>query len=131
MDEIAEVLDCSRQAVRTALERAGRTPPTRYPRLSERRDPTQTEIATLIQLYETCPQAPRNREGFRDTKGPEGRALADACRTIVDDGTPMATLSTALERGPTWVHWLLNCHDLQPELHATQTTSRRTRDATA
>lgn len=131
LDEIAKVLGCSQQAVRTALERAGRTTRTRYPRLSERRDPTLAEIASLVQLYEGCPQAPHNREGFRDTKGPEGRALAEACRVLVDDGIPMTTLSKALGRGPTWMHWLLSTHDLRPDPHRIQTTSRRTRGPTA
>lgn len=127
LEGIAEALGCSRQAARTALERAGRTPPTRYPRLSERRVPSPAETASLVQLYEACPQAPRNREGSRNTRGPEGRALAEACRALVDDGIPMATLSTALGRGPTWIHWLLGTHDLRPDPHRVQTTSRRTR----
>lgn len=131
LDEIAEAMDCSRQAIRTALETAGHTTLTRYPRLSQRRNPTSSETATLIQLYEVCPQAPRSREGFRNTRGPEGRALAEACRSLVDDGIPMAALSAALGRGPTWVHWLLGTHDLRPAPHRVQTTSRRTRGPTA
>lgn len=127
LDEIAQELGCSRQAVRTALERAGRTTDTRYPRLSERRNPTPVEIATLLQLYEECPQAPRNREGSRSTRGPEGRALAEACRSLIDDGIPMATLSKALGRGPTWIHWLLSSHDLRPDPRPVKTTSRRSR----
>lgn len=130
LDEIAQELDCSRQAVRTALERAGRSSSTRYPRLSQRRAPTPLEIATLTQLYEACPQAPRNREGSRNVRGPEGRALAEACAPLVADGIPMATLSRSLGRGATWVQWLLSCHDLRPALHQARTTSRRTRGDT-
>lgn len=127
LNEIAKALDCSRQAVRTALERAGRTPTTRYPELAQRRTPTPTEISTVAELYEACPQAPRNREGSRHIRGDEGRTLAEACRALVDDGVPMANLSRSLGRGPTWVHWLLSCHDLRPEPHEARTTSRRTR----
>lgn len=88
LDQIAEDLGCSRQAIRTALETAGRTPPTRYPRLAESRTPTADEIAELLGLYEACPQAPRAREGARAVRGPEGRLLAEACRSVVDDGVP-------------------------------------------
>lgn len=127
LQQIADELDCSRQAVRTALESAKRTADTRYPRLSERRTPTDHEIARLTALYEACPQAPRAREGARAVRGPEGRHLAEECRAVVDDGVPMQTLSLALGRGPTWVHWLLGLHDLRPERRATATTRRRTR----
>lgn len=128
LDQIAEELGCSRQAIRTALENAQRVPTTRYPRLSERRAPTEAEIAELRGLYEACPQAPRNREGSRAVRGPEGRLLAEACRSVVDDGVPMSTLSTALGRGQTWVHWLLGCHGLRLEPRQVLTTTRRTRD---
>lgn len=127
LDQIAEDLGCSRQAIRTALETAQRTPKTRYPRLSESRGPTADEITELRGLYEACPQAPRNREGSRAVRGPEGRLLAEACRSVVDDGVPMQTLSIALGRGATWLHWLLGCHDLRPELRRARTTTRRTR----
>lgn len=127
LDQIAEDLGCSRQAIRTALETAERTPKTRYPRLSQRRLPTEDEIAEIRGLYEACPQAPRNREGSRAVRGLEGRALAEACRSVVDDGVPMQTLSLALGRGATWLHWLLNIHDLRPEPHPIHTTARRTR----
>lgn len=114
LDQIAEDLGCSRQAIRTALETAGRTPPTRYPRLAESRTPTADEIAELRGLYEACPQAPRAREGARAVRGEEGRVLA-------------GRLSVALGRGATWLHWLLGCHDLRPELRKARTTTRRTR----
>lgn len=127
LDQIAEELGCSRQAIRTAVEAAERTPLTRYPRLAERRAPTADEITAIQRLYEACPQAPRNREGSRAVRGPEGRLLAEACRSIVEDGVPMSTLASALGRGPTWVHWLLGCHDLRPERRPAQTTARRTR----
>src|SRR5699024_3574643 len=39
LDQIADALECSRQALRTALETAGGTLTTRYPRLAERRLP--------------------------------------------------------------------------------------------
>ncbi|HEX7350574.1 hypothetical protein [Brachybacterium sp.] len=123
LEQIAEDLGCSRQAIRTALETAGRTPPTRYPRLAESRTPTADEIAELRGLYEACPQAPRARA----VRGEEGRVLAGACRSVVDDGVPMQRLSVALGRGATWLHWLLSCHDLRPELRKARTTTRRTR----
>lgn len=129
LDQIAVDLGCSRQAIRTARETAQSAPVTRYPRLSQRRDPTADEIAELRGLYEACPQAPRNREGSRAVRGAEGRALAEACRTVVDDGVPMETLSVALGRGATWLHWLLGCHDLRPATRPVQSTSRRTRGA--
>ena len=128
LTQIAEELGCSRQAIRTALETAGRTPPTRYPRLAESRTPTADEIAELLGLYEACPQAPRAREGARAVRGEEGRVLAEACRSVVDDGVPMQRLSVALGRGATWLHWLLSCHDLRPELRKARTTTRRTRN---
>jgi len=127
LDQIAEELGCSCQAIRTAVEAGGRTPLTRYPRLAESRVPTADEINRISQLYEACPQAPRNREGSRAVRGPEGRLLAEACREVVDDGVPMSTLASALGRGPTWVHWLLGCHDLRPQRRPVQTTARRTR----
>lgn len=127
LDQIARALECSRQAIRTALEAAQRAPATRYPRLSRRRVPTDDELAEIRGLYEACPQAPRARAGARHVRGEEGRVLAEACRALVDDGIPMAALSHALGRGPTWVHWLLSCHDLRPDPHPGRTTSRRTR----
>lgn len=127
LQQIAEELGCSRQAVRTALEAANRHRVTRYPRLTHRRAPTHVEIAELRGLYEACPQAPRAREGARATRGAEGRVLAEACRTVVDDGVPMQTLSTALGQGKTWLYWLLGVHDLRSEPRSVQTTSRRTR----
>lgn len=127
LDQIAQILGCSRQAVRTALEAAQRAPTTRYPRLSHRRQPTDGELAEIRDLYEACPQAPRARDGARNVRGDDGRPLAEACRALVDDGVPMATLSSALGRGPTWVHWLLSCHDLRPDPRPVETTTRRTR----
>lgn len=127
LSSIADEIGCSRQAVRTALETAQGVPSTRYPRLSRRRAPTENEIAELRGLYEACPQAPRAREGARAVRGPEGRLLAEACRSVVDDGVPMQTLSVALGRGATWLHWLLGCHDLRPEPRLVQSTTRRTR----
>lgn len=128
LNEIAEEIGCSRQAVRTALEATGRTKPTRYPRLSQSRSPTQAELEQTRALYEACPPAPRARPGARNVRGTEGRLLAEACRALVDDGIPMQRLSRALGRGPTWVHWLLSCHGLKPDQHAVRTTSRRTRN---
>src|SRR5699024_5657499 len=96
LNQIAEALGCSRQAVRTALETAGGVGSTRYPRWAERRLPTDDEIAETRRLYEACPQAPRARPGARAVRGDEGRALAEACRELVDDGIPMQTLSRAL-----------------------------------
>lgn len=127
---IAAALDCSRQAVRTALERAGRTSQTRYPRLSTRRAPTPDEVARLKGMYEACPEAPRSRPGFRHIRGEEGRQLAEACQELVLSGVPMATLSKAIGRGATWLHWLFTCHDLHPDPHAAGTASRRTRELT-
>lgn len=127
LDEIAAALGCSRQAVRTALETAGRTPATRYPRLSERREPTPDELERIRALYEACPAAPRSRPGAHDVRGPEGRAVAQACHDLVITGVPMQTLSRALGRGPTWAHWILGIHDLRPATRSTQSTARRTR----
>lgn len=127
LDQIADALGCSRQAIRTALETGGGVPSTRYPRLTERRLPADDEIAELRRLYEACPQAPRARPGSRNVRGDEGRALAEACRALVDAGIPMTTLSHAMGRGPTWMHWLLSVHDLRPDPHPVGTTSRRTR----
>lgn len=126
LEQIAQGLGHSRQAVRTALEAAGRSPVTRYPRLSQRRTATAAELEDVGRLYEACPPAPRAREGARDIRGDEGHALATACRALVDQGIPMATLSRSLDHGPTWVHWLLSCHDLRPSPRAAQTTARRT-----
>lgn len=95
LNEIAEELGCSRQAVRTALETAGRTEPTRYPRLSQSRSPTPAELEQARALYEACPPAPRARPGARNVRGPEGRLLAEACRALVDEGVPMQKLSQA------------------------------------
>jgi hypothetical protein len=58
---IAEVLNCSQTAVRTALESMGAPTQTRYPRLSTRRAPTGAELADLQRLYEACPEAQRRR----------------------------------------------------------------------
>lgn len=127
LDTIAEALGCSRQAVRTALETTGQASVTRYPRLSERRTPTTAEVEQIIGLYEACPQAPRSRPGAHDMRGPEGRAVAEACHELVTDGVPMQTLSTALGRAATWVHWIFDIHDLRPATRATQSTARRTR----
>lgn len=126
--EIAAALECSRQAVRTALETAGTTSVTRYPRLSERRGPTPAELERISALYEACPAAPRSRPGAHDMRGPEGRAVAQACHDLVADGVPMQTLSKALGRAATWVHWLLGIHDLRPATRPTQSTARRTRE---
>lgn len=125
---IAEALGCSRQAVRTALEKAGRRSQTRYPRLSLRRRPTPAEVEQILALYESCPFAPRSRPGARYVHGDEGRRLAEACQELVNQGVPMSTLSRAVGRGDTWMHWLLKSHDLQPEPHEVRSTSRRTRE---
>lgn len=127
LDEIARSLDCSRQAVRTALEDAGSAPTTRYPRLSQRRDPTPDEIDRVLALYESCPDAPRNRPGARDVRGSEGRAVAQACHDLVVSGVPMQALSRALGSGQTWVHWILGIHDLRPAPRSVLSTARRTR----
>ncbi|WP_152351541.1 helix-turn-helix domain-containing protein [Brachybacterium subflavum] len=127
LDEIARALGCSRTAVRTALESEQGPPVTRYPRLAARRMPTDTELAELRRLLEACPPAPRSRPGYLDLGGPEGLQVATRCLVLVDDGIPMATLSRALGHGPTWVHWLLGKHDLQPPERQSRSTSRRTR----
>lgn len=124
---IAEALGCSRTAVRTALETTQGLSTTRYPALRTRRTPTAAEVAELGQLLEHCPLAPRARPGHRDMGGPEGLELAEACVALVEDGVPMQTLSRALDRGPTWVHWLLGKHDLRPAERQSRSTSRRTR----
>jgi hypothetical protein len=126
--EIAAALDCSRQAVRTALETAGKRSATRYPRLSERRAPTPAELEWISALYEACPAAPRSRPGAHDMRGPEGRAVAEACHDLVAEGVPMETLSKALGRAATWVHWLLGIHDLRSAVRPTRSTARRTRE---
>src|SRR5690606_1688787 len=95
LDEIAAALGCSRQAVRTALEAAGSTPATRYPRLSQRREPTPDEIELVRELYELCPDALRSRPGARDVRGSEGRTVAQACHDLVVSGVPMQALSRA------------------------------------
>ena len=129
LTEIAAALGCSRQAVRTALETAaGRTSTTRYPRLSERRAPMPAELERISALYEACPPAPRSRPGAHDMRGPDGRAVAQACHDLVADGVPMQTLSKALGRAATWVHWLVGIHDLRPATRPTQSTARRTRE---
>lgn len=127
IEAIANELGCSRQAIRTALEATGRPALTRYPKLSTTRKPSAEEVSRISTLYEACPQAPRNRAGSRDVRGTEGRALAAACLDVVLAGVPMSQLSRALDRGPTWVHWLLNCHEMQPPKHSVGSTSRRTR----
>lgn len=124
---IAVSLECSRTAVRTALESVSGPPATRYPRLSSRRDPTGAELQELQRLYEACPEAPRNRPGHRETRGEEGAELAAACSALVADGVPMQTLSLAMGRGATWVHWLLGRHDLRPAEREGRSTARRTR----
>lgn len=126
--EIAAALGCSRQAVRTALEAAGKRSATRYPRLSQRRDPTPDELERISALYEACPAAPRSRPGAHDMRGPEGHTVALACHDLVADGVPMQTLSQALGRAATWVHWLLGIHGLRPATRATRSTARRTRE---
>ena len=128
LDEIAAVLGCSRQAVRTALEAGGKRSATRYPRLSQRRDPTPEELEHISALYEACPAAPRSRPGAHDMRGPEGRAVAEACHDLVAEGVPMQTLSKALGRAATWVHWLLGIHDLRSAVRPTRSTARRTRE---
>ncbi|MBK0332063.1 helix-turn-helix domain-containing protein [Brachybacterium sp. MASK1Z-5] len=127
LDEIARTLGCSRTAVRTALEGEQGPPATRYPRLGARRTPADTELAEFRRLLEACPQAPQARPGHLDLGGPEGLQVATACLALVEDGVPMATLSRALGHGPTWVHWLLGKHDLQPPERQSRSTSRRTR----
>ncbi|SLM92703.1 hypothetical protein [Brachybacterium nesterenkovii] len=106
--------------MRTALERTGRNDTTRYPRLSTRHRPTAAELEHITQLYKACSQAPRDREGARNVRGDEGRAL-------VDDGVPMLTLARGLGRGATWIHFILECHDLRPTPHPIKSTARRTR----
>lgn len=78
-------------------------------------------------IYEECPLAPRARPGVRNIRWEKGWALAEACRALIDDGIPMETLSRDLGRGPTWIHWLLGCHDLRVPTRATRSTARRTR----
>lgn len=127
LDAIAAALGCSRQAVRTALEAADRVADTRYPALGRRRRPTPAELEQIAQLYENCPPAPRARPGARYVRGGEGRALAEACRHLIDEGVPMQTLSQDLGRGATWIHWLLDCHDLRPSPRTVRSTARKTR----
>ncbi|MBB5831918.1 hypothetical protein [Brachybacterium aquaticum] len=127
IQKIAEALSCSRTAVRTAIESTSGVPSTRYPRLSARRMPTDAELLELRQLYEACPEAERNRPGHRDTGGEAGTVLATACLALVEDGVPMQTLSTALGRGPTWVHWLLGRHGVSTDTRAGRSTRHRTR----
>lgn len=128
IQSIAEALECSRTAVRTALESVSGPLATRYPRLSTRRDATDEELQELRRLYEACPEAPRNRPGHRETRGEEGVELAEACAALVADGVPMQTLSLAMGRGPTWVHWLLGQHDLRPVQRQSRSTTHRTRE---
>lgn len=59
--------------------------------------------------------------------GSEGLEVARACLALVEDGVLMSTLSISLERGATWVHWLLGNHDLRPAQRQSRSTSRRTR----
>lgn len=127
IQSIAESMECSRTAVRTALENVSGPPATRYPRLSTRRDPTEAELQELTRRYEACPEAPRNRPGHRETRGEEGAELAEACSALVADGVPMQTLSLAMGRGVTWVHWLLGQHDLRTAERTGTSTRRRTR----
>lgn len=127
IQSIAESLGCSRTAVRTALESMSGPPITRYPRLSTRREPTHEELQELQRLYEACPEAPRNRPGHRETGGEEGAELATACAALVADGVPMQTLSLAMGRGATWVHWLLGRHDLRTSERSGSSTRRRSR----
>lgn len=123
--ELAQELGCSQTAIRTALEAATEGPSvTRYPRLSGRRSPTLSELEQLRQLYEACPLL--GPHGARATAGPEGMELAQACRSLVDDGVPMQPLSLALGRASTWVHWLLGRHDLLPPRRPARSTARRT-----
>lgn len=125
--QIAESLGCSQTAVRTALEATKGLPLTRYPELHTRRSPTHTELDKLRLLLEQCPPAPRARPGHLDMAGPEGLELARGCLVLVEDGVPMVTLSRALDRGPTWVHWLLSKHELRPAERQSRSTSRKTR----
>lgn len=125
IQSIAESLKCSRTAVRTALESLSGPPATRYPRLSSRRDPTEAELQELQRLYEACPEAARNRPGHRETRGDEGAELAAACAALVAGGVPMQTLSLAMGRGATWVHWLLGRHDLRPAQRQGRSTRTR------
>ncbi|MFE7604937.1 hypothetical protein ACFU1Q_07195 [Brachybacterium paraconglomeratum] len=128
IQSIAEALDCSRTAVRTALESVSGPPATRYPRLSTRRAPTDGELQELRRLYEACPEAPWNRPGHGETLSDEGAELAEACAALVAGGVPMQTLSLAMGRGATWVHWLLGQHDLRPAQRQSTSTTRRTRE---
>ncbi|WP_062946868.1 hypothetical protein [Brachybacterium sp. sponge] len=125
IQSIAESLKCSRTAVRTALESVSGPSATRYPRLSTRRDPTSDEVQELRRLYEACPEAPRNRPGHRETRAEEGAELAEACAALVAEGVPMQTLSLAMGRGATWVHWLLGQHDLRPVQRQSRSTRTR------
>lgn len=127
IQSIAEALDCSRTAVRAALESVSGPPATRYPRLSTRRAPTDGELQELRRIYEACPEGPRNRPGHGETRGDEGAELAKACAALVADGAPMETLSLAMGRGATWIHWLLGQHDRRPVQRRSSSTSRRTR----
>ncbi|HEX7351638.1 hypothetical protein [Brachybacterium sp.] len=129
LDAIAEALECSRTAVRTALEATQGLRATRYPALQTRRTPTAAELTELRRLLEQCPPAPRARPGHRDMGGPEGLTVAERCLALVGDGVPMQTLSLALEHGATWVHWLLGKHGLRPVQRQARSTSRRTRSA--
>lgn len=124
---IATALGCSRTAVRTAIELTTGAPTTRYPKLADRREPSVSELHQLTELYEALPPAPRSRPGHKDTAGEAGLELAIECLQLVDSGVPMQTLSLALGRGPTWVHWLLGRHGQRPEARQGRTTSRRTR----
>lgn len=93
------------------------------------RDPPRAAAdPSCVALYEACPAAPRSRPGAHDMRGPEGRAVAQACHDLVADGVPMQTLSTALGRAVSWVHWLFGIHDLRPATRPTQSTARRTRE---
>ena len=50
IESIAQSMECSRTAVRTALESVSGPPTTRYPRLSTRREPTDAELLELKRL---------------------------------------------------------------------------------
>lgn len=112
---IAQHYGCSKTAVRTALESARGAPPrTRYPMLAGTREPTAVETRDLLLMYDALPSAPRNPHA-KATRSEDARNLAVACRTLVDDGVPMQTLSLALGRSKGWVLWLLGIHDLLPD----------------
>lgn len=120
---IARELGLSQTAVRTALGTEGRE--TRYPLLGQRADVTDADKVRVRALYEACPPS-QGRPGARATRGPEGRLLAEACRELVDAGVPMETVGRALGRAPSYMSWLLACHDLMPGRRRTLPVTLRT-----